>query len=62
MTDRAVPRHGADLTDPPELLVRGAIVIDGTGAPGVRAAVAVAAGRILAVGSGASGGPGPPVP
>jgi N-acyl-D-aspartate/D-glutamate deacylase len=38
-----------------EIVVRGGTVIDGTGAPARRADVAVAAGRVVAVGDGLSG-------
>lgn len=38
-----------------DLVVRGALVIDGTGAPGVRADVALDRGRIAAVGAGLTG-------
>jgi N-acyl-D-aspartate/D-glutamate deacylase len=38
-----------------EIVVRGGTVIDGTGAPARRADVAVAAGRIVAIGDGLSG-------
>ena len=44
------PRRPARLPRPPDLILRGAVVLDGTGSPGREADVAVAGDRIAAIG------------
>jgi len=53
----AAPGRTGRLLQAPDLVLRGAVVLDGTGAPGLEADVAVTGGRIAAIGRvGESGG------